>query len=59
MLDYKTVLLSGEGERIMRTDEWLQEIFKLIEESESENRELLLLKWASISSELGYEISFD
>lgn len=43
----------------MKTDEWLQEIFKLIEESESENRELLLLKWASISFELGYEISFD
>ena len=46
-------------EKIMKTDEWLQEIFKLIEESDSENRELLLLKWASISSELGYEVSFD
>ena len=45
--------------KIMKTDEWLQEIFKLIEESESENKELLLLKWASISSQLGYEISFD
>lgn len=44
----------------MKTDEWLQEIFKLIiEKSESENKELLLLKWASISSQLGYEISFD
>lgn len=43
----------------MKTDEWLQEIFKLIEESESENKDLLLLKWASVASELGYEISFD
>lgn len=43
----------------MKTDEWLQEIFKLIEESESENKKLLLLKWASVVSELGYKISFD
>lgn len=43
----------------METDEWLQEVFKLIEENETENRELLLLKWAEISAKLGYEASFD
>jgi hypothetical protein len=44
---------------LMPTDIWLQEIFKLIEESKPENRKELLLKWAKIARELGYEIEFD
>ena len=40
----------------MDTGEWLQEIFKLIKESKSENKEMLLLEWSIIATKLGYEI---
>ena len=43
----------------METGEWLEEIFKLIEETQPNNREMLLLKWSEVSAKLGYEISFD
>ena len=43
----------------MRTDEWLLEIFNLIEDSNPVNREELLLKWGDISAQLGFEVSFD
>lgn len=44
---------------IMGTEEWLQEIFKLITENKPENMELLLIKWGGIAGELGYEVSFE
>lgn len=43
----------------MGTGEWLEEIFKLIEENKPENREVLLIKWADVAAKLGYEVSFD
>lgn len=43
----------------MPTGIWLQEIFKLIEENKPQNRKELLLKWAAIARELGYEVQFD
>lgn len=43
----------------MGTGEWLQEIFKLIEENKPENRYELLFKWSEVATDLGYEVSFD
>ena len=42
----------------MKTEEWLEEIFKLITEAEPDNMEELLFKWALVSAELGYEVEF-
>lgn len=42
----------------MKTEEWLEEIFKLITEAEPDNMEELLFKWALVSAELGCEIEF-
>lgn len=42
----------------MKTEEWLQEIFKLITENEPENMEELLFKWALVAAELGFEVEF-
>ena len=43
----------------MSTEEWLQKVFRIIMESDSEEKTELILKFADISAKLGYEISFD
>lgn len=43
----------------MSTEEWLQKVFRIIMESDSEEKTELMLKFADISAKLGYEISFD
>ena len=42
----------------MKTEEWLEEIFKLITEAEPDNMKGLLLKWALVAAELGFEVEF-
>lgn len=42
----------------MKTEEWLEEIFKLITEVEPDNMKELLFKWALVSAELGFEVEF-
>ena len=42
----------------MKTEEWLEEIFKLITETEPDNMEELLFKWTLVAAELGYEVEF-
>ena len=42
----------------MKTEEWLEEIFKLITEAEPDNMEELLFKWGLVTAELGFEVEF-
>ena len=42
----------------MKTEEWLEEIFKLITETEQDNMEELLFKWGLVAAELGFEVEF-
>lgn len=45
-------------ENKMKTEEWLEEVFKLITETKPENMEALLFKWALVAAELGFEVEF-
>lgn len=42
----------------MGTAEWLEEVYELINNSETENKGMLLIRWATIATKLGYEIEF-
>ena len=43
----------------MSTEEWLQKVFKIIMESNSEEKTELMLKFARIAGDLGYKFCFD
>ena len=42
----------------MGTAKWLEEVYELINNSETENKGMLLIRWAAIATNLGYEIEF-
>ena len=43
----------------MSIEEWLQKVFKIIMESNSEEKTELMLKFAKIAAGLGYKLCFD
>lgn len=43
----------------MSTEEWLQKVFRIIMESDSEEKTELMLKFARIAADLGYQLCFD
>ena len=43
----------------MSTEEWLQKVFGIIMESDSEEKTELMLKFAKIAADLGYKFCFD
>ena len=43
----------------MSTEEWLQKVFKIIMDSNSEEKTELMLKFARIAADLGYQFYFD
>lgn len=43
----------------MSTEEWLQKVFRIIMESDSEEKTELMLKFAKIAVDLGYKFCFD
>ena len=43
----------------MSTEEWLQRVLEIITDSDAEDTVALLLKFARIAADLGYELSFD
>ena len=43
----------------MSTEEWLQKVFKIIMESDSEEKTELMLEFAKIAADLGYKFCFN
>ena len=43
----------------MGTEEWLQKVFRIIMESDSEEKTELMLKFAKIAADFGYQFCFD
>ena len=43
----------------MTTEEWLRKIFEIIIKSDADEKMKLLLKFAKIARDVGYEICFD
>ena len=43
----------------MSTEEWLQKVCKIIMESDSDEKTELMLKFARIAADLGYQFCFD